>query len=72
MTFCYVQTELSGEPCNIFDWVHDTRDTLSHLLATHGALRRDRNAVLVVRHLQNWHQRHTEILVLDEECHLIG
>ena len=59
-----MQIELSREPFNVFNWAGDPRCALQHLLSTKRALRRDRNAVLVISCLQNRHQRHAAILVL--------
>jgi len=51
MELRYMQTELTGEPGNIVDWIRNPRTTLRHRCATRRTLRGDRIAIYVASQL---------------------
>ena len=57
-----VKVELGREPRNILDGTRDARLALRHQHPAHRALGGDRNAVLVIPHLQRWRRWHISSL----------
>jgi len=67
-----VQIELSREPLYVLNWVRDAWGALKHLFATKRTLGRDRDAIVVISCLQDWHIGHVAILFLYDYVHHVS
>jgi len=72
MALSCVQIELSREPLYVLNWVRDAWGALKHLFATKRTLGRDRDAIVVISCLQDWHIGHVAILFLYDYVHHVS